>query len=115
MDAEKLSGGLTGERVEAGTYQWTKLEVENAALFIELAALRWKPITPENMPTMDDDVGGWLTRMFDAPPVWTTLRVLSFMLNWTYERYIGAGWTHIRAVNAPQKDVTDGTESKSTI
>lgn len=89
------------------------LTVSNEHLIQENEKLRWRPITPQNMPTMDDDVGGWLTRMFDAPPVWTTLRVLSFMLNWTYERYIGAGWTHIRAVNPPE-EATDGTKPEPT-
>jgi hypothetical protein len=90
-----------------------KLEVENAALFIELAALRWKPITPERLPKIGDEVGVWIE---SDRGVWNAH--LPRIMTWktrhvhrsdhkTFETW--TAWTHFRPINPP-KEEADGTE-----
>jgi hypothetical protein len=87
----------------------TKLEVENAALFIELAALRWKPITPENMPKIGDEVLGSVVGPHDVHAV--TGYSLRYLRD--HERTSQEWWdtsaTHFRAINPPKED-TNGTQ-----
>jgi hypothetical protein len=94
----------------------TKLEVENAALFIELAALRWKPITSERLPKIGDEVGVWIE---SDRGVWNAH--LPRIMTWktrhvhrsdhkTFETW--TAWTHFRPINPP-KEEADGTQPES--
>lgn len=87
----------------------TKLEVENAALFIELAALRWKLITPDNMPKIGDEVLGSQAGPHDVQAV--TGYGLHYLRDHerTAQEWWDSGATHFRPINPPKED-TDGTK-----
>jgi hypothetical protein len=63
--------------------------------------LCWSPITPENMPSIDDEIGRRHEHGF-----W---QVSSDWWSMEFERYRAGGWTHFRSINDP-KEATDGTK-----
>lgn len=92
-----------------------KLEVENAALFIELAALRWKPITPENLPKVGDEVLGANVE-YDAGAgdygrglVVTAADEVTCSVNSDiqFDTWTSYGYTVFRPINPPE-EATDG-------
>lgn len=74
-----------------------------AALKVENDKLCWSPITPENMPSIDNEIGRRHEHGF-----W---QVSSDWCSMEFERYRAGGWTHFRSINDP-KEATDGTESE---
>jgi hypothetical protein len=92
----------------------TKLEVENAALFIELAALRWKLITPDNMPKIGDEVLGSQAGPHDVQAV--TGYGLHYLRDQerTAKEWWDSGATHLRPINPP-KEANDGRKPESSI
>lgn len=74
-----------------------RLETENADLRTrntELKALvEWVPITPENMPSINDEIGRRHEHGF-----WQVSSGLWFR---EFESYRADGWTHYRPINAP--------------
>lgn len=60
-----------------------------------LAELDWRPITPENLPKVGDEIGGWFGEecavLEESAPV-------------SYESYMHDDWTHFRFINLPAKE-----------
>ena len=59
----------------------------------QLDPLLWTPITEENPPTVEDEIGSW----FDSP----IFCVCEYGGTATYEELIADGWTHFRRKNPP--------------
>ena len=69
-----------------------ELERQLAEAKAQIAALQWRPITPENSPKVGDEA--YSCNDGDV------LEVRSCDLG-TYSKWTNAGWTHFRPINPP--------------
>lgn len=104
---EKL-GAIHTEVQDKFHDQWDWM---NAAFYVEalraqFAALDWQEITPENLPKVGDEVGGWFG-VFNPewevrPFKWPTPSSQSLKPEIIHDGCKVAGWTHFRPINAPR-------------
>ena len=63
----------------------------------QLAALLWRPITPESLPKVGDEV----TRNF-KDGYWEVAAVADFLGVMAFLNFKAGEWTHYRPINPPQ-------------
>ncbi len=77
-------------------YELGKANTRIRELEDRLAALDWRPITPESLPSVDNhEIGKWHQNRF-----WQVNSSDWFREFADYQRL---GWTHFRYLNAPQE------------
>ena len=83
---------------------------QNALMVIrqgeKLDRLRWKPITPENLPKVGDEVGRYLLcirgKYVKSSGNWTVMSVIESMRDWDLSAWSEfRSWTHFRPQSPP--------------
>ena len=74
-----------------------------AELELQLAALQWTPISPENLPKVGDEVYAPPREQLDRHSVMDVTVVMA-VCNDSVEDWNHEGWTHRRLIDAPGKE-----------
>jgi hypothetical protein len=81
----------------ADTGGWAGSPQDITEMARELLALRWTPITPENLPKMGDEIWNTLSSRVEVVLDWMP----QFFAN-DHRLWIKSGWTHRRPLTPPR-------------
>ena len=110
-DEIELREAFFGWQERGAKSAWAALQ---AVVDKRLAVLQWQEITPENLPKVGDENGGWFGVFKPTwevrPFAWPTESSYKLAETLICEALHVAGWTHFRPINPPIINPPKGTE-----